>query len=135
MPRQQPRRTSHASTGSYTSYFSTGGDSNESSPPSSQDSSSSSSPNRSPPPTTTRNEPPQASTSAVALEDQPNEMNEEEKEEEIAKIEQDLEALFRSTAGPVHSLRTVKKKDREELEARMQKVEFTVGLRKWWTTR
>ncbi|GAA5964003.1 hypothetical protein JCM3765_007835 [Sporobolomyces pararoseus] len=142
MPRQQPRRTSYASTGSYTSFFESGTGSSKSSPPSPTSSSELSSsaepgsPSPSPPRPSTRVQP-QASTSAATDEKNlsaPRPRTPASKEE-IAQVEQRLEAMYQATPAPVHSLKFVDKKKRDNLEAEMERIGYDKTLRKWWTTK
>lgn len=141
MPRRQPRRSSHASTGSYTSFFgrSSRGSNSSSSSALSSSSSQSPSPPASPavltpapvqvtPPAPSTRSSPNDSTASSSKKKQPN-------PQAIAEIEETLEALFQGAPGPVHSLKSVELKQKKQLDIDMREAGMERTLRAWWIKR
>ncbi|GAA5908474.1 uncharacterized protein JCM6883_005556 [Sporobolomyces salmoneus] len=152
MPRQQPRRASRASTGSYTSFFSShagAGDSTRTSTsPSSSSSASMSSPltnedSASPPSASTSRAAPSQSTPPnstkkrkLSPEDSLNlSISTPQRHTDLATVEQALETLFQSSPGPVHSLKHVTGPQRQAIESEMNRIGMGITLRSWWTRR
>ncbi|GAA6013816.1 hypothetical protein JCM11491_000434 [Sporobolomyces phaffii] len=148
MPRDRPRRASHASTGSYTSFFGEGSDHDDarSSPATTTSPSDASLSPRPARPTaaaratttlssssSSRKPPSTASTSKASA--KATKTTRDRATSTRRALEQRLETLYQSTPGPVHSLKLVDHRARAQLEIDLHHHEDRISLRSWWNTR
>ncbi|GAA5883464.1 hypothetical protein JCM16303_003810 [Sporobolomyces ruberrimus] len=141
-PRQQPRRASQASAGSYTSYFSSNAEGSDScSTPSSSNMSSSRS--NSPPPSKPLPQPAVQDTAqappptATSLQGSETESSRETQAVSNSRreVEAILESLYTATVGPKHSIKEIKADKRNEVGQAMEEAGFEQTLKKWWLAR